>query len=340
MSNFVVIDFETANSNSNSICQIGVVNFENSEKVSSWETYINPNDKFSRTNTLIHGIKAEDVSNAPTFADIYEKLNASLSNKIVVSHGSFDRTALRSAIQKFKLDAAELIWLDATLVARRVLPQFSKKGYGLQNLARYYGIATIPHNALNDALTCGLVLNNLLSDSNKSIDEWMHDLKHPAKKTYSSENKAPTSKLTPNEDGDFFGVSICVTGKLSFGNRQQSHELISNYGFTIHNAPKHDTDFLLIGEQVAHNIGPNGKSDKEEDLEKAIAQGGRIRPISEYDFKAMCGIDSAHKVQNVKRILPPMEFDFEFNEEKFLDLLSNPDVEIGLDPVFQYRRYV
>ena len=330
MSNFVTLDFETANSNSHSICQIGVVNFEDSKEVSSWESFINPKDAFNKTNTRIHGIKAEDVNEAPTFIDVFANIKTLLANKIVVSHGSFDRTALKSAINKNGLETFDITWLDSTVVARRVLSQFNKKGYNLQNLARHYEIKTIPHNALNDAKTCGLILNKLLEESKKSIDEWLFEVNNPIKKKYSSDHTKIFDKLIPNEEGEFLGISLCVTGKLSFGNRQQTHKLISEYGFTIHNNLKSDTDYLLIGEQVAHNIGLNGKSNKEEEFEKAIEHGGKIRPISEADFKEMCGIDSNEKPHIDKRIYSPMKFDFEFNEEKFQELLSNPNIELEL----------
>ncbi|MCT4603807.1 MAG: exonuclease domain-containing protein [Marinifilum sp.] len=60
---FLVIDFETANSDS--ICQVGIVKFENGECEVLLNSFINPNTHF--TNSGIHGITKEDVKDAPTF---------------------------------------------------------------------------------------------------------------------------------------------------------------------------------------------------------------------------------------------------------------------------------
>jgi len=43
---FVAIDFETANADLASICQVGVVTFEEGRVVESWGSLINPLDYF------------------------------------------------------------------------------------------------------------------------------------------------------------------------------------------------------------------------------------------------------------------------------------------------------
>ena len=330
MNNFVAIDFETANSNSHSICQIGIVEFQNNVEISCWETLINPNDKFSRYNTLIHGIHEKDVITSPTFSESYEKLCALIGDKVVVSHGSFDRTAMKRAIEKNGLRNINNKWIDSTAIARQVLNEYSNKGYNLQNLANHFEIATIPHNALDDARTCGLIFNKLLNLSNKSIEEWFNFIGDSVKRRVDVESLSVANKLEPNKKGKFFGISIAITGALDFGSRHQAHEIISSYGFTIHNNIRKDTDYLLIGKQVAHNIGVNGKSDKEEALEKSLKDGGKIRPITEDDFRAMCGIDSIVRT-NVSTISQQkMSIDTNFDEAKIQELLSNPNIEIEL----------
>ena len=50
MNKFIVIDIETANPDLLSICQIGIVFFENGQVVTKWETLVNPQDYFDPIN--------------------------------------------------------------------------------------------------------------------------------------------------------------------------------------------------------------------------------------------------------------------------------------------------
>lgn len=64
---YVALDVETANSFRGSICSIGLVKFEDGIIVDKFYTLINPEADFSDRNVSIHGIKAEDVVDAPIF---------------------------------------------------------------------------------------------------------------------------------------------------------------------------------------------------------------------------------------------------------------------------------
>lgn len=174
MSSYAVIDFETANGDITSVCQIGVVVVENGVITKEWSTLVKPIGEFSIWNIKIHGITAEHVKDAPSFLFVYDELISLIKNKIVVSHGAFDKSVLKKIHQLHGLDPElNITWLDATRVVRNVLPQYSSNGYGLQNIAKHFSIKTNPHDALDDAKTCAMILNNLLHQSNTSIEEWV-----------------------------------------------------------------------------------------------------------------------------------------------------------------------
>src|SRR5438105_3219692 len=100
---FVAIDFETANACLSSICQIGVVTFDDSAHTDTWQTLINPDDYFDGMNVSIHGIDEDDVKDAPTFPEVYEKLCGLLTGQIVAHHTSFDKISLGRAVDKHDL---------------------------------------------------------------------------------------------------------------------------------------------------------------------------------------------------------------------------------------------
>ena len=63
--NFVALDVETANPDFSSICQVGVVVFQDGKLLDSWESLVNPEDYFDEMNISIHGINERSVRSAP-----------------------------------------------------------------------------------------------------------------------------------------------------------------------------------------------------------------------------------------------------------------------------------
>ncbi len=135
MTNFVAIDVETANADMASICQIGIAKFIDGELVEEWSSLINPEDYFDPINIAIHGIKSEDVSEAPTFPEIFNILTEySDRNRLWVCHTHFDRVSISQAVSKYSLGGINPIWLDSARVARRTWNECSWRGYGLANV--------------------------------------------------------------------------------------------------------------------------------------------------------------------------------------------------------------
>ena len=168
---FIAVDVETSNFQKSSICQIGLVVFENGKIQDTWTTLINPNEHFEWKCTDIHGINENDVVNAPTIPDVYEVIKSYLENNIVVSHMSFDHLAFDKTFEKHGFEILNSEWLDSARIARRTWEQFSKKGYGLANLAQHFNISFKHHDALEDARVCGLILLEALKFTGKSLNE-------------------------------------------------------------------------------------------------------------------------------------------------------------------------
>lgn len=181
MPNFISIDVETANNDPASICQIGMVKFVGGEVVDSFNSLINPQVGFLPMNTSIHGIKAEDVKTAPKFFEIFDEIDAWLSSGIVTSHSYFDRSAIHRAIVENLLPQPQYQWLDATTIIRRTWAQYSRRGYGLGNLARDFEIEFKHHDACEDARVSGVILCRALAESEYTLTQWHEILTHKQK---------------------------------------------------------------------------------------------------------------------------------------------------------------
>src|SRR3989344_974971 len=104
---FVAIDFETATTDRNSPCEIGLTFVKNNRVVDTKSWLIKPQcyPKFDKFNISIHGIKPQDVADKPEFNHLWEnKLKPLLKNQFVIAHyASFDFSVLRKTLEAYKI---------------------------------------------------------------------------------------------------------------------------------------------------------------------------------------------------------------------------------------------
>jgi len=155
--NFVAIDFETANRYRSSACSLAAVTVENGKIVKTAYSLIRPPElKFDYWNTRIHGIRAEDVADKPTFADLWEQIRPHLEEKIVIAHNApFDISVLRNVLKAYDLPSPRFHHACTVEMARRVWPD--QPSYKLSALADYFGISFEHHHALHDAKVCAFL---------------------------------------------------------------------------------------------------------------------------------------------------------------------------------------
>ncbi|MDR0597954.1 MAG: hypothetical protein LBG14_05545, partial [Treponema sp.] len=99
--NFVAIDFETAQYAADSACSVGLVQFRNGAAQDSYYSLIRPPILYIRPEfTDIHGIKVEDVRDAPVFADIWDTaILPFIGDMPLAAHNaSFDMGVLRAVL--------------------------------------------------------------------------------------------------------------------------------------------------------------------------------------------------------------------------------------------------
>ena len=159
-----VIDVETTglSPRTDRIVEVGVVLLDDRGEVEAeFETLINPGRDVGPTQ--LHGIRAADVVDAPTFADVAPYLASLLAGRVVVAHNAlFD---LRFLAREFAR-AGVPVDLGPTLCTMRLAPLFF--GPGTRSLQALCGFVDIPllrgHAALHDArATAELMLHMLTS---------------------------------------------------------------------------------------------------------------------------------------------------------------------------------
>jgi DNA polymerase III subunit epsilon len=245
--NFVALDFETANEDLSSICQVGIVIFQRGQPVESQVILVDPEDHFSPINVAIHGITEVAALGAAIFPDIYDRLLYYLSGRVVVSHTTFDQAALRQAVLKYGLPVTDCRWLDTTRVVRRQWPQFASAGYGLANITREFGIEIRCHDAAEDARGTGLILVRATNESGLGLDDWLIKAYRPISDGRVAKDGEP--------DGPLYGGIAVFTGALSMS-RREATEIAARLGLKVDDDVTKHTTLLVVGYQNMKKLAP------------------------------------------------------------------------------------
>lgn len=163
--NFLAMDFETANTSSDSACSIGLVRVENSVITREAVHLIRPPTPDFMF-TQIHGLTWEHVQNAPDFGTLWPEISPLFRGvDFVVAHNiSFDARVLDSCCKKHGIEIPRVAYHCTVELARRVFGIYPTK---LSNVCRVLNIPLNHHEALSDARACAQIV---LLASRKTAD--------------------------------------------------------------------------------------------------------------------------------------------------------------------------
>jgi len=152
-----VIDFETANSRSNSACQLGVVRLEDWRIVEEKEWLIRPQRLyFSPQCVRVHGITARDCLTSPEWDQVWNQLLPLIDGCVIIAHNvGFDAAVLQGTCQLYDIAVPQFDLQCTRLIAKRAWP--GQTGYGLAAIAERLSIQFQHHNALEDARACAQI---------------------------------------------------------------------------------------------------------------------------------------------------------------------------------------
>lgn len=175
----VCIDFETANRFAESICAVGIAVIENGQIIHSKHWYVKPHldyTYFEPFNTMIHGIREEDVINAPGFDVVFNEIKPFLVDATIVAHNaSFDISVMRKALDLYELSYPENNYLCTYKTALRTWSGL--ENYKLNTICNFLQHKFVHHNAQEDAVACGKILLSALNEKGVStIDELAHSI--------------------------------------------------------------------------------------------------------------------------------------------------------------------
>jgi len=171
MNEFIAIDFETAVYNPNSAISIGLVRYRDYLAVETYYSLIRPPRLYIRPDfTDIHGLTVDDVKDERDFMYLWENgIRDFLGDAPLAAHNAaFDMGVLKAVLEWYNLPVPELRYFCTCNLARRTWQ--GMKSYALTALARNFEITYNAHNALDDAMTCGKLVQMSAQKFNTGTD--------------------------------------------------------------------------------------------------------------------------------------------------------------------------
>ncbi len=132
------------------IIEIGVLRMKNGRITKRYETLVNPDCNLPPEITMLTGITAKQLENAPVFSRIADDLEELLHDSIFVAHNArFDYSFIRSEFARLEKTFRSQTLCTAKL-SRRLFPRFHR--HSLDSIIDRFGIACdLRHRAFSDA---------------------------------------------------------------------------------------------------------------------------------------------------------------------------------------------
>ena len=154
---YIVFDVETPNRYNSRMSAVGIAVVEDGRIVDSFYSLVDPEQPFDWFNTQLTGIDSEAVAGAPTFDELWPRIEPLLSSGVLVAHNApFDMGVLKKCLRAYGIEWKPRVpGLCTVRMGRRLLPGIS---HGLGDMCAYYGIDLRHHRADSDSLACAQIL--------------------------------------------------------------------------------------------------------------------------------------------------------------------------------------
>ncbi len=195
---FLALDFETATAQADSPCELGIAVVRGGvvREVRNWLIKPRQWPYFNPWNVAVHGIRPEDVAEAPRWEGIWEEVAELLDGSTVVAHNAaFDMSVLRSTLAVHGFKHPTFQYFCSVSMARKVWP--GRTSYGLKPMCDMHGIPLKHHRAGNDAeATAELVLRATDQRPSFDITQFLIEAKVKVGAFYPEGHRTPGGKVT------------------------------------------------------------------------------------------------------------------------------------------------
>ena len=160
---YICFDVETPNAANERMSAIGISVVEGGRITQEFFSYVNPEQPFDYFNIQLTGISPATVAGAPTFAELWPRIEPLLSGGLLVAHNApFDLTVLQKCLAAAGIRWKPIVrYLCTVRIGRAELPGISHR---LNDMCTMYEIPLDHHRADSDSHACAEILLRYMRD--------------------------------------------------------------------------------------------------------------------------------------------------------------------------------
>ena len=161
--NIAVIDFETANNDPSSACQVGYVIIKKNKVYKIGSYYINPKTNYF-IHTSTHGITANMVKNELDFRQVWSKIQKELKgiDYFAAHNAPFDKRVLDNCLDKFKFKKNSIKFKCTQQISKKYWKiGVDLENYKLSSVAKKIKFNLNHHEAESDAIACSKIIQKI-----------------------------------------------------------------------------------------------------------------------------------------------------------------------------------
>ena len=235
---FTALDFETATSEHESICQVGLVSVKNGIITKKYSSLVKPpKNKFAYSNINVHRIEPYMTHNAPNFKNIWAEIKDFIINQHVVCHNAnFDLKKLEKTLCYYGIPIPNYTHTCTFKI-------FGKK---LDKCCLEFGIEfNEHHDALEDALACSKLFLKY-KEKNGIIIQQNKNQKIYENKKIDSIDLVPNFEIK-NTNNPFYKKKVVFTGDLNCFSRKEAAHVLKELGADVNTSISKKTDIVILG---------------------------------------------------------------------------------------------
>ncbi len=251
---FIAFDVETANSNRDSICSIGIVEVLNSEIVNERHWYIKPEPFImSFHNSNKHKISKNLLVDAPSFEEVWHEIEPFFKIGHAVAHNiGFDKTCITTSLERTGKKLENIQFLCTLRLSKLA---YKLENYKLPTICEHIGHELEKHHdAISDAKGCAAIYLDLIDNAEELEEEAEAEAETKRKASnkirYKRTINIPIADLKEKTEvitNKLSGYVICFTGELNNITRDEARKIVFENGGEITSSVTNKTTHLVSG---------------------------------------------------------------------------------------------
>lgn len=275
LDDYIVLDLETTglSKTQDRVVEIGLIRVSGGEIVDEYSTLVNPEIHIPAEASRINGIYDSDVSSAPRYSDVAEKLADMLIGQTILGYNvTFDLAFIKNLFEECYI-SGDIKYFDVLYYAKRILPEL--RNHKLGTVSEYLNVPTKPeHRALDDAKATYFVFCEC-----KRKFELKRKAEAEARKI--ERERIKKERAEKYKSSPLFDIAFAFTGVFS-KDREEIEKLATSVGGFVREKVTSKTDYLVVGDikdlpdwAIARKFGK---------AEQLRTEGKKVKNISEAEY--------------------------------------------------------